>query len=283
MTDPNLISENSHAEATELDRWLDEQQAKENDARPAGVDQKTGELAVELAVELLELAATSEPGPAFVEALEQRLLAAAALQSEAHHLSTQSRQPKWRQTMPGKSAATAVAIAILVLAVVAGSQLLGEKASRPATAAELWQRANGALVDEAGDAPFTYDRLRLSWQSSDNDYEDIAGELWQSADGAQWRYQLSDAAGTILYFLQQSDGQVWQSIHPQPVGAVAVTELFVQPAGEPVALPEGALVHHDLAAGWLDLRRLLAERTAACVDLYCLLGFEAAAGSLSGV
>lgn len=185
--------------------------------------------------------------------------------------------------MPGRLIVTAIAVALLALVVLAGGELLGERTPRMVTAAELWQQANVALADEAAGAPFVYDKLELTWQSSGNAYEKVLGELWQSADGTQWRYQMSDTEGNILYFLQQNDGAIWQSIHPQPVGSTAVTELFVQPAGEPVALPEGALLHRELTAGWLDLNRLLAERTAACVDLYCLLGIDAAAGSLSGV
>jgi len=279
MTDPGSFSENNHAGAAGLDSWLDAQQARgsADDTLPAGVSPAIAELAADL----LELAAATDPDPAFASALERRLQAKAASSAPApRRLSTGIMRTVGRQTVSRRMILTAAALAVFVLAVLFGSTLLN---GRPAAAAELWQQANEALVAEAQGAPYVYDRLRLSWRSSGSTYEDITAELWQSADGAQWRYQLSDTAGNILYFLQQSDGTVWQSIHPQPVGSSPVTELFVQPAGEPVALPEGALLHQDAATGWLDLNRLLAERATACLDLYCLLGIDAAAGSLSGV
>jgi hypothetical protein len=280
VTDPEQFSENNHAGAAGLDGWLDEQQAQVSGRRPAGVSPAIGELAAEL----LELAAASNPDPEFAAALERRLRAATISSTPATRpLSTGITKTIRRQTMSRRWLFASAAIAVLVLALLFGSALWNGNGGRPVAAAELWQQANEALVADAGGAPFVYDRLQLSWQSSGSAYEDIVAELWQSADGAQWRYQLTDAAGNILYFLQQSGGEVWQSIHPQPVGSAPLTELFVQPAGEPVALPEGALLHQDVATGWLDLNRLLAERTAACIDLYCLLGIDAASGSLSSV
>ncbi len=280
MTDPDPFSENNHVEAAELDRWLDEQQAKRSDRPPAGVNPAISELAAGL----LELTAASDPDPTFASALEQRLHATAVSSAPAPRpLLTGVMSTMRRQTMRRRLVLTAAALAVLVLAVLFGSTLLNKNGGRPVVAAELWQQANETMMAEAGGAPYVYDRLRLSWQSSSSAYEEITAELWQSASGAQWRYQLSDPEGQIIYFLQQNGSERWQSIHPQPVGTAAVSELFVQPAGEPVALPEGALLHQDAAAGWLDLNRLLAERAAACLDLYCLLGIDAAGGNLSSV
>jgi hypothetical protein len=170
--------------------------------------------------------------------------------------------------------AAALAVVIVGLLGLLAGEWLKDIGSRPVAAAELWERANGALTSEADGAPYVYDRLELAWRSSGNVYENVLVEVWQSSDGTDWRYQLTNERGEVLYFLQRSHGEVWQSVHSQPLGAGPVSEVFAHTAGEEVPLPEGALLRRDAALGWMALDKMLSERAIACLDLYCLLGID---------
>jgi hypothetical protein len=71
MADESDFSVNKRDQATELDAWLDQQIAG-TPSRPAtGIQVST----LELAAAMLDLAAKSEPNPAFADALERRLQA----------------------------------------------------------------------------------------------------------------------------------------------------------------------------------------------------------------
>jgi hypothetical protein len=281
MAKEGTFSANNSREAAELDAWLDQQIGKATDESPAGLSAVTSKLAVEM----LELAAASEPDPVFAADLEQRLQAVIS-PAISHRPAprTDVMNPTREKPVSRKFLVTAIVVVAFGLLASFASGLPMQQGSQPVVAAELWQRANAALVTEVGAAPFVYDRLALSWRSSGNVYENVTAELWQSTDGTQWRYQLSSQQGELLYFLQRDEGEVWQSIHTLPLGEATVTELFAHTAVEELPLPEGALLRRDAAVGWMDLDTMLAERAAACLDLYCLLGIdEDGAAGLAGV
>jgi hypothetical protein len=268
MADESNFSARDSDKATELDAWLEQQMAGSISRPATGIQAST----LELAAAMLDLAAESEPNPAFTDALERRLQALPVAAPARRPVQSDIEMPRRRPAMTKMLVVAALAVVTVGFLGLFAGEWLKDIGSRPVAAAELWERANVALTREADDAPYVYDRLELAWRPSGNVYENVLVEVWQSSGGTDWRYQLTNERGEVLYFLQRSDGEVWQSVHSQPLGAAPVSEVFAQTAGEEVPLPEGALLRRDAAVGWMDLDKMLSERAVACLDLYCLLG-----------
>lgn len=265
---------NGYHVAQELDAYLTARQTDPQAPRPRGLPRDEAALAEAL----VELAAATVPDPAFADHLEARLSPAGEADRPSRLLTTWRtvvttirRQTMHRQIRSKTLLPLASVAALLVL--LAGALFLSGlwPGARTASAAELLDRADETLAAQAGDAAVVYDRLSLSWQMAAPN-EEVTAELWQAEDGARFRYQLTAADGTLLYFLQRDGDRIWQSIHPQPVGAAGVQQIVEQAAADPAPPPEGALLHGDLSVGWSDFTWLLAERRAACTGLYCLLG-----------
>jgi hypothetical protein len=158
-----------------------------------------------------------------------------------------------------------------------GPAALSELGSGPApvSAAEILLRADAALAASLDENTILYDRLSLDWQTGLTTGRNAVVELWQAPDGNRFRYQLTDADGNLLYFVQRDGDRVWRSVHTQPVGAESVTKVYALSLGAyraelSVDSSPWLLFYNDLSTGWTALDRLMADRSAVCDDLSCL-------------
>lgn len=179
-------------------------------------------------------------------------------------------------TLPARPARLWLTVSILVGLAVLGLTfvlLWSPLGIWPASAAEILQHANTALAAQTEGAALIYDRFVLDIQTGMVVQEGAAIELWHSPDGQQFRYQLTAADGSLLYFVQRSGDRFWRSFHNLPVGAEPVRQIYqlsldqYRQSNLPDAF-EGQNIS-DMTIGWLDIN---GEHGKACTDLFCLLG-----------
>lgn len=221
---------------------------------------------------LLDLAARLEasrppvPGisPSFKTGLRNRLMASAARSSE---------MTLWRPAF------RLLALGVLVLAAM-GLWLVWPRGIQTASAADILQRANQVYRLTFQPTDVLYDRLSLDILVGPTERNEIKAELWQTSDGASFRYQLTDPDGQLLYFTQRRQDQVWQSFHSQLVGAEAIWRVYHMsledylhsPLWQPESPDTWETLHGDLSVNWAALDRWLLARQQVCADLFCLLG-----------
>lgn len=178
-----------------------------------------------------------------------------------------------------------IAAASLFTVLVVASILVLQQ-TRPVSAAEILNRANTNFTAQAHTGGILYDQFSLSVDVYSFDTKlyklkfDAVGEVWQSTEGDQFRYQLTDDDGGFLYFVQRNGGQIWRSVHDQPVGAAPIEQVYlltpeqVQPTllgQEDSSRQYIPPVFGDLIY-WIELDRWLAAQSQSCGDLFCLLG-----------
>lgn len=277
---------NGYSAAEELEAFVAARLAGEQVTPPADVID-TG-----LVTDLVDLAESMQPDPGFVAALEANLCEsyerrAASQRSQTtnvgHPPSTlltywqKFKQLFRRQIMHKRTIFTLAGVAILILLGLFGPAALSELGSGPApvSAAEILLRADATLAASLDENTILYDRLSLDWQTGLTTGRNTVVELWQAPEGNKFRYQITDADGNLLYFVQRDGDRVWRSVHTQPVGAESVTKVYTLSleayrAELSVDASPWLLFYNDLSTGWTALDRLMADRSAVCDDLSCL-------------
>jgi hypothetical protein len=231
-----------------------------------------------LAAMLLDLAETMEPDPDFAAALGTRLYGAAAHPSALLTHWQRFTLILRRQMMHKRTVFTLAGVAALILLGLFGPTLFAGlfQGPVPVSAAEILHRANATLTLPLEKSAVLYDRLTIDWQAATTQ-RDVVAELWQAPGGDRFRYQLTDAEGNLLYFVQRDGERVWRSVHAQPVGAETVTAIYELPletyrAQIPAGSPSLPLFFSELSTAWPVLERLVTARSEACADLNCMFG-----------
>jgi hypothetical protein len=143
------------------------------------------------------------------------------------------------------------------------------------SAAEIMRLATLGQGSPAG-KEVVYDRLRLDWDMNNTHMQNVTGEMWYSADGQQYRYQLTGPDGNLLFF-QAYDGETTtQSIHNRPVGEGAVSQVYRFQGFVPLWLEQpgsgGLLANPSPVNFWVLAVHQAQQRDSSCTDLFCLLG-----------
>jgi hypothetical protein len=217
---------------------------------------------LELAAELEENRPSAPAPPADFKAdLRRQLL-------DEYEDTSRPRLP-WLRPLAG----TAVAVAILAVAVVA-----------------IWLMMSGDLqtldmgLDQVGVArpakgEIVYDRLLVGWSSPGGGSIELVAESWQTADNERFRGQVTDAEGNLVYFSQSDGQQLWRTYQAQPNqgwGREPLSRLYRTsaadyrpPQGD--AVPEWATTppfYSDLGLEWVSLAMLQTENQ--CASAGCL-------------
>lgn len=171
-------------------------------------------------------------------------------------------------------AGTAVAVGILAVAVVAIWLMMSRG-----------PQALNVSLDEIEVArptkeEITYDRLLVGWSAPGEELVELLAESWQTADNEQFRGQVTNAEGNLVYFSQSDGQQLWRTYQAQPNqgwGRDPITRLYrtsaadyQPPQGD--AVPEWATVppfYSDLGLEWVSLAMLQTENQ--CADAGCVL------------
>jgi hypothetical protein len=204
--------------------------------------------------------APARPTPGFRSDLRHRLL-------ETYPMPAQRSIP-FKRLIPFFAAALILAI-VLIIAWPRGVQ--GVSASEILHAATI-----GASALGTGDV--TYDRFRLDWDMGNTRVENVTGEMWYSAGSQLYRYQLTSSTGELLFY-QAYDGEyTTQSIHNQPVGEGAVSQVYRFKGFVPLWIERpgsgGLLANPSPVNFWVLAVHQAQQRNSGCTDLFCLLGLS---------
>lgn len=225
----------------------------------------TLELAYRLGV---ELAVPPRPAPDFKHELRNRLL--------SRH---EARSMRIRRLAAGALATLAVLAGLLV-----GLDVLREGAGA-VSAQELLERADGSLMEGVSTEDIVHDRWLVDVSSTPTVRFKAVAEVWQSLDGGQFRYELEDSVGRLIYFVQRDAERVWRSKHAGSIGASPVDQVYTMGWEEYVASDMAALEQQAevLPPLFGDLSNLLLfdtwlrGRVQGCVDVFCLVGLPSSA------
>jgi len=138
---------------------------------------------------------------------------------------------------------------------------------KPASAAQVLARANQtwSALPQAGE--IIYQNFELMINVGPVNYAARVA-VWRSSDGAQVRYQMTDAQGRLIYFMLRRDDQVWRSGSLLTLSLTPVTSLV--PAN--LAQYQQALAAEQGSARMLLLAAGIDRPGITCLDLKCFLG-----------
>lgn len=184
-----------------------------------------------------------------------------------------------KSTVVGPRLRMVVALSLFIILVVGAIWIF--PGAQPVSAGEILQRANTNFIAQAQGDGILYSQFTLL---IDRSYQQLTavGELWQSLETEQFRYQLVDTEGALLYFVQRDGDRIWRSVHDQPVGTTAVESVYLLTAEQYASLisPEESASQRSLPPifgdliNWIEVDRWLATQSQTCDDLFCLLGLS---------